>query len=106
MKKSKFLFLLIFISYYLFSTTTKSDERFEIGKDIFLVKGNCASCHILDDAGSDGQIGPSLDMIKPELETVINVVTNGMGVMPPYVDELTSNEIEAVAYYVSTSVTN
>jgi mono/diheme cytochrome c family protein len=30
----------------------------------------------------------------------MNTVTNGIGVMPAYEGELTSEEIEAVAYYV------
>ena len=106
MRKNNFYFLVVIIFINFFFLPAKSDEKFEIGKDIFLVKGNCVSCHTLDDASSDGQIGPSLDMIKPEFETVINAVTNGIGVMPPYADELTPNEIEALAYYVSTSVTN
>ena len=37
---------------------------------------------------------------------VINTVTNGIGVMPSYEGELTSEEIEAVAHYVSTSTDN
>ena len=37
---------------------------------------------------------------------VINAVTNGMGVMPAYKGELTSEEIEAVAHYVATSANN
>ena len=100
----KVIVILLAMNFYF--TQVSADQLLEKGREIFINQGNCASCHILDDAGSDGQIGPSLDMIKPELETVINAVTNGIGVMPPYVDELTPNEIEAVAYYVSTSVTN
>ena len=34
---------------------------------------------------------------------VINTVTNGIGVMPAYEGILTSEEIEAVAHYVSVS---
>jgi mono/diheme cytochrome c family protein len=34
---------------------------------------------------------------------VVNTVTNGIGVMPAYEDQLTSEEIEAVAHYVSVS---
>ena len=37
---------------------------------------------------------------------VIYTVTNGIGVMPSYEDELTSEEIEAVAHYVSISAAN
>ena len=34
---------------------------------------------------------------------VINTVTNGIGVMPPYKEILSKEEIEAVAHYVSIS---
>jgi len=37
---------------------------------------------------------------------VMHTVTNGIGVMPAYEGELTSEEIEAVAHYVSISAAN
>ena len=52
---------------------------------------------------SSGDIGPNLDMLKPQIEQIIYAVTNGIGVMPPWEVILTSEEIEAVAYYVFTS---
>ena len=60
--------------------------------------------HMLKDAGSNGQIGPNLDEIRPEKNRVIVAVTNGIGVMPAYQGQLTVEEIEAVSYYVSKSV--
>ena len=45
-------------------------------------------------------------IIKPDKMRVINTVTNGIGVMPSYEGELTSEEIEAVAHYVSISAAN
>ena len=63
----------------------------------------CSTCHILADAGSNGQIGPNLNEIKPDKIRVINTVTNGIGVMPAYEGQLTKEEIEAVAHYVSIS---
>ena len=36
----------------------------------------------------------------------MNAVTHGIGVMPAYEGQLTSEEIEAVAHYVFTSATN
>ena len=79
----------------------KSDPIFELGKDIFINKAVCSSCHILADANSSGQIGPNLNDIRPDKMRVINVVSNGIGVMPSYQGELTIEEIQAVAYYVS-----
>ena len=32
-------------------------------------------------AGSTGNIGPDLDLLKPSLDKIIYVVTNGIGVM-------------------------
>ena len=95
----KFLFLSI-ISLSIF-ILVKSDEKYDKGKTIFLEQGNCAACHTLLDAGSDGNIGPNLNEIRPDIMRVIAAVTNGIGVMPAYQDILTKEEIEAVAHYVS-----
>ena len=100
MKKNKFYYFIIFISFNLFLLPVKSDPMFNLGKDIFLNKAACSTCHTLADASSDGQIGPNLNEIKPDKMRIMNTVTNGIGVMPAYEGELTSEEIEAVAYYV------
>ena len=106
MKKNNFYFLVIIIFFNFFFLAAKSDELFEIGKDVFLNKAVCSTCHTLADAGSDAHIGPNLNEIRPNKRRVINTVTNGIGVMPSYEGELTSEEIEAVADYVSTSTDN
>ena len=106
MKKNKCYYFIIFISFNLFLLPVKSDPIYDLGKNVFLNKGACSTCHILADAGSDGQIGPNLNEIRPDKMWVINTVTNGIGVMPAYEGELTSEEIEAVAHYVSISVAN
>ena len=95
------MFLLIF-----FFLPAQSDDIFDLGKDVFLNKAVCSACHTLADAGSSGDIGPNLNEIRPDKMRVINTVTNGIGVMPPYEDQLTPEEIEAVAHYVSISATN
>ena len=104
MKKIKYFYLIFFLSLNLFYLPAKSDQDFEMGKDIFINKGNCSACHTLRDAGSHGQIGPNLNEIRPDKMRVINAVTNGIGVMPAYEGQLSTEEIEAVAYYVSKSV--
>ena len=63
----------------------------------------CSTCHTLTDAGSNAQIGPNLNEIKPDKMRVMNAVINGIGVMPAYQGELSQEEIEAVAHYVSVS---
>ena len=98
MKYYNYFFITIFI---LFTQTLSDDEILDLGKNIFLEKGNCATCHALSDAGSNGDIGPNLNVIKPDVGRVVMAVTNGIGVMPAYEGMLTSKEIEAVAIYVS-----
>ena len=98
MKLINFFIVLIFLS---INQTLSADEILNLGKNIFLEKGNCATCHALNDAGSNGDIGPNLNEIKPSFERIVMAVTNGIGVMPAYEGMLTSKEIEAVAIYVS-----
>ena len=106
MIKKNYYFLVIIIFFNFFSIPVKSDALFEMGKDVFLNKAVCSTCHTLADAGSTSQIGPNLNEIRPNKRRVINTVTNGIGVMPAYAGELTSKEIEAVAHYVATSTDN
>ncbi|SVE61777.1 uncharacterized protein METZ01_LOCUS514631, partial [marine metagenome] len=97
-KLFNFFIVLIFIS---INQTLNADEILDLGKNIFLEKGNCSTCHTLLDAGSNGDIGPNLNEIKPSFEKIIMAVSNGIGVMPAYEGILTSKEIETVAIYVS-----
>ena len=102
--KTKLIFLLLF-NLLLFNKTF-SDEKFDLGKDIFLNAGNCGACHSLKDANAVVNIGPNLNEIKPDIGRVVNSVTNGIGVMQSFVVILSEEEINAVAYYVSESSTN
>ena len=102
--KLKLIFLLIFN--LLILNNSYSDEKFNLGKDIFLNAGNCGSCHSLKDAGTVGNIGPNLNLIRPDIGRVLNSVTNGIGVMPSFLGILSEDEIKAVAYYVSESSMN
>ena len=100
---------LIKIIYYAFITTTllsqntKADDLFDKGKLIFMRDGNCATCHTLADANSNGNIGPNLNEIKPNFARVLSAVTNGIGVMPAYEGQLSTEEIKALAIYVEES---
>ena len=103
--KNIYIFItIIFLN--LFFQPLKSDEKYDLGKDVFLNQGNCAACHTLTDAKSNGQIGPNLDQIKPEKIRVLNAVTMGIGVMPALENVLTEEEIESVSYYVFKSTNN
>ena len=77
-----------------------ADEIFDKGREIFLEQGTCASCHALNDAESQANIGPNLNEIRPDLNRVIIAVTNGIGVMPSFEGILTIDEINSVAHYV------
>jgi mono/diheme cytochrome c family protein len=73
----------------------------EEGKTIFTT--TCGSCHTLKEAGTSGEVGPNLDELEPNLETVEHQVINGGGPMPAFGKEgiLSSQEVKAVATYVS-----
>ena len=103
MDKIKYFCLTSFLFINLIILPVKSDPIFEMGKTIFFGAGNCADCHTLSDAGSTGEIGPNLNQLRPDMARIIYAVTNGIGVMPPYEEQLTIQEIEAVAYYVPIS---
>tara|TARA_B100000686_G_C16276804_1_gene706768 strand:+ start:188 stop:493 length:306 start_codon:yes stop_codon:yes gene_type:complete len=97
--KKFFLFLFFFI----ITSEVFSDTKMELGLEIYNNKAQCGTCHILHNAGSEGQIGPNLDQIKPTLIQVMTAVKNGIGVMPAFDEILTNEEIEAVSHYVVTS---
>ena len=69
------------------------------GKALFASAG-CGACHALADANAGGAVGPSLDEAKPSAELVVERVTNGMGAMPSFSDELTEAQIADIAAYV------
>jgi mono/diheme cytochrome c family protein len=60
----------------------------------------CGGCHTMQEAGSSGTVGPNLDESKPDLELVVDRVTNGQGAMPAFGDSLSEQEIADVAAYV------
>lgn len=74
----------------------------ETGKTLFLSGATpaCAICHTLQDAGSTGTIGPDLDSMNLDVETIKRTLIEGTGVMPSFADTLTDEERDAVARYV------
>ena len=89
--------------FLIFSSLAFADPKMELGLEVYNNKAQCGMCHTLQAAGSAGQIGPDLDQLKLLTPQIIAVVTNGIGVMPPFEGVLSSEEIEAVSYFVSTS---
>ncbi len=72
------------------------------GKQVFETAG-CTSCHTLADAGASGTVGPNLDQAKPPASLVVDRVTNGKGVMPSFKGQLSEQQIQDVAAYVSSA---
>ena len=80
-----------------------ADDKIVLGLNVYNNKAQCGACHTLRAAGSEGQIGPNLDQLKPSMSQIIYAVSNGIGVMQAWEGILTYEEIEAVAYYVFNS---
>ena len=78
----------------------------DLGRKVFteIAQPSCALCHTLQAAGAQGTVGPSLDELKPDKARVLEAVRKGLGVMPPFADKLTQQQIEAVAEYVAKAV--
>jgi len=72
------------------------------GKEVFASAG-CGGCHTFSAAGSAGSVGPNLDDAAPSYDKVVTMVTNGGGAMPSFEDDLTEQQIQDVAAFVSGS---
>ncbi len=82
------------------TTTAPATGDATAGKQVFETAG-CTSCHTLADAGATGTVGPNLDQAKPPASLVVMRVTNGKGVMPSFKGQLSEQQIQDVAAYVS-----
>jgi cytochrome c oxidase subunit I len=72
------------------------------GEEVFASAG-CGGCHTFEAAGSTGSVGPNLDDLAPSFDEVVSQVTNGGGAMPAFGGDLTEQEINDVAAFVSGS---
>ena len=95
MKKIVTILFLLIISHPAFA-----DSKMKLGLEVYDKKAQCGVCHTLQAAGSEGDVGPNLDQLKSSIDHIIYVVKNGIGLMQAWEGILTSEEIEAVAYYV------
>jgi sulfite dehydrogenase len=85
-----------------FAHAQPDDPDYLAGKSLFLkAVPACAICHTLNDAGSEGAVGPVLDEIKPNAQRVAKALRNGLGSMPSFASKLSDSQIEALARYVS-----
>lgn len=82
---------------------TISAEQQEKGKNVFLNEAtpSCGTCHTLADAQTTGQVGPNLDQLKPTALRVQRALENGVGAMPSYGNQLSTEQIQDVARYVA-----
>jgi mono/diheme cytochrome c family protein len=67
------------------------------GRETFV--NTCGGCHTLADAESNGQVGPNLDQVAPDRDTVLTAIETGPGQMPENL--LEGEEARAVADYVA-----
>lgn len=64
---------------------------------------NCAPCHTLTKAGTNGTVGPNLDDLALEAAAVEQQIRNGGGGMPPFGNQLSDDEIKALVQYLTGS---
>jgi mono/diheme cytochrome c family protein len=81
-------------------TTRQAPAKGPDGAQVFASAG-CGGCHTLAAANASGNVGPNLDELMPDAQTVKAQVTNGGGGMPAFGGDLSSAEIDAVSSYVA-----
>jgi len=69
------------------------------GKAVFA--DTCGGCHTLSAAGTSGTTGPNLDDVSVDAGAVEGIVRDGRGTMPGFGDQLSDDEIAAVADFVA-----
>ena len=81
----------------------EADARTRLGRAVFTdqARPRCTLCHTLRDAGATARVGPDLDRLRPDSARVVAAVTHGVGVMPAQGENLTPEQIGAVAAYVA-----
>ena len=84
-----------------------SKETIELGRAVFtkVAQPSCVICHALKEAHASGTIGPSLDELRPDTTRVKIAVRDGVGVMPAYGEQLTQEQIDALAAYIARATT-
>jgi len=70
------------------------------GAKVFTTYG-CNQCHTLSAVKAKGDVGPNLDLLKPDVPTVAHQVLVGGNGMPPFRQTLTHRQIQQVAQFVA-----
>jgi len=75
----------------------------EQGRTIFLEETDpsCGRCHIVEDAGTTGRLGPNLNTLVATEDRIVSAILNGAGTMPGYADKLTPEQVRLVARYLT-----
>jgi mono/diheme cytochrome c family protein len=79
-----------------------SSEASSEGAHLFNSAG-CADCHSLTAAGARARVGPDLDALQPSFAAVAEQVREGGGGMPAFSEELSEQEIAAIATFVASA---
>jgi len=84
------------------SESSSADTTALPGAKVFTSAG-CGGCHTLSAASSKGTVGPNLDQLRPDTQTVARQVRNGGVGMPSFRKKLSETQINQVAAFVSAS---
>jgi mono/diheme cytochrome c family protein len=71
----------------------------EAGREVFDAQG-CGGCHVLEEAGSSGTIGPNLDEAQPSFDEALAQIRDGGGGMPAFGEQLSEEELNNVTAFV------
>jgi len=71
------------------------------GKAVFA--DTCGGCHTLSAAGTSGTTGPNLDDVSLDAGAIEGIVRDGRGGMPAFGDQLSDDEVAAVADFVASN---
>ena len=87
------------------SAIVLTKEQQERGRALFTkeAKPPCGTCHTLNDAQTTAQIGPNLHQLQPTSERVQRAIENGVGAMPSYGQQLSTEDIKVLSDYVAQS---
>jgi len=104
MKSRRFAPLLLALSIPLLASACggggSSSLSKSAGAKVFTDHG-CAQCHTLSAVKATGQVGPNLDLLKPDAPTVEHQVRVGGNGMPSFASQLSNKQIQDVAVFVA-----
>jgi len=94
-RKRRLLILLLFGSILPAIAGEKIGKKTD-GQQLF--KQQCSLCHAIDKK----KLGPAVNAMSREVQTLRKVITNGKNVMPAYAGKLTEDEITVLVDYLLT----